>query len=270
MEASSCVVEEEDDHVADHQLTLWQEVQDRLRQRLKLCDDFSWKLPPLSCCNSQVGDGDGASVSHAFLRYVGGVDLSFWKKDPSVTCGAIVVIDLDTMNVVYEDFEIVHLNLPYLAGFLAFRESPVLLGLLEKLSREHPELYPQVLMVDGNGVLHPRGFGLASHLGVLADIPTIGVAKNLHHVDGLTRKEVQLTSDIKDVTILIGNSGQRLGAALRNHGGCKNPIYISIGHRISLETAVDLVQRCCKHRIPEPVRQADIRSREKIRIKFGN
>lgn len=256
---------DEDDHGLSQQRRLWQEEQDRLKSQLVLHDDFLWKVSP---------NPPGPSDQGTSLRYVGGVDLSFWKKDPTVACGAIVVLDMNTMSLVYEDFKIVHLNLPYIPGFLAFRESPALLELIEKLAKERPEVYPQVLMVDGNGILHPRGFGLASHIGVLADIPTIGIAKNLHHVDGLCRKSLQMSlessEDIKDVTSLVGNSGQILGMALRSHQGCTKPIFVSIGHRISLPTAVDLVHRCCKYRIPEPVRQADIRSREKIRVNFGN
>jgi len=128
-------------------------------------------------------------------------------------------------------------------------------------------------MVDGNGILHPRGFGLASHLGVLADIPTIGVGKNLHHVDGLTNLEVRnvvAKSNLQagDVVPLIGSTGQVWGAALHSHEGCQKPIFISIGHRISLDTAVAVVRCCCLHRVPEPVRQADLRSRDRLRLRI--
>ncbi|KAH7428542.1 hypothetical protein KP509_09G006200 [Ceratopteris richardii] len=173
------------------------------------------------------------------------------------------------MEVIYEDFKIVHLHMPYIPGFLAFRESPVLLMLLERLANEHPDRYPQVLLVDGNGILHPRGFGLASHIGVMANIPTIGVAKNLYCVDGLCRERIHMASGITDETPLVGNSGKILGMALRSHRDSIKPMFVSIGHRISLDTAVDVVRECCKYRIPEPVRQADIRSRGQIRAHFG-
>jgi len=160
--------------------------------------------------------------------------------------------------------------MPYVAGFLAFRETPVLLALLKKMASKAPLLYPQLLMVDGNGILHPRGFGLASHLGVLADIPTIGIGKNLHHIDGLTNLEVR--HDFSESNLpagtgmpLIGSTGQVWGMAFRSHDGCSKPVFISVGHRISLDTAVEVVRRCCLHRVPEPVRQADIRSREHLR-----
>ncbi|KAL3676237.1 hypothetical protein R1sor_026185 [Riccia sorocarpa] len=155
--------------------------QEFLKSRLVLQDDFSWTLGTSS---EQNGSSSGTDVvdrstkGHR-LRYVGGVDLSFSKSDPSFACGALVVLDFETLEVVYEDFCTVQLTLPYIPGFLAFRESPVLLNLLERMERKDSGLYPQLLMVDGNGILHPRGFGLASHLGVLANIPTIGVGKTV-------------------------------------------------------------------------------------------
>lgn len=124
-------------------------------------------------------------------------------------------------------------------------------------------------MVDGNGLLHPRGFGLASHIGVLANIPTIGIGKNLHHVDGLTQTGVRGLLEAegnrdKDHISLTGSSGFIWGAAMRSTEGSSKPIYVSIGHRISLDTAIMVVKRTCKYRVPEPVRQADIRSREHL------
>nr|XP_038021417.1 endonuclease V isoform X4 [Anas platyrhynchos] len=122
--------------------------------------------------------------------------------------------------------------------------------------------YPglEVLLVDGNGLLHHRGFGVACHLGVLTDLPCIGVAKNLLQVDGLARDELhreQIRSLQRegDTFPLTGTSGSVLGMALRSCNSSK-PLYISVGHRVSLETAVRLVQSCCRYRIPEPIRQA--------------
>ncbi|KAH9571484.1 hypothetical protein CY35_02G096400 [Sphagnum magellanicum] len=157
----------------------WIKEQELLKRRLVLTDDFSWKLITTSSHDEDsVAVNSSGILDQSKLRYVGGVDLSFSKLDESIACAALVVMDLEIMQVVYEDFDTVKLTMPYIAGFLAFRETPVLLGLLQKMALKEPALYPQLLMVDGNGILHPRGFGLASHLGVLADIPTIGVGKN--------------------------------------------------------------------------------------------
>ncbi|KAL5660948.1 hypothetical protein ACJX0J_028073, partial [Zea mays] len=145
--------------------------QDMLKSKLILEDEFAWSLP-------SVGSGLD-EPEWCKLKYIGGTDISFLKEDPSTACAAVVVLNADTLEVVHEEFNVVRLQVPYIPGFLAFREAPVLLGLLEKVKINAPHFCPQLLMVDGNGLLHPRGFGLACHLGVLADIPTIGVGKNL-------------------------------------------------------------------------------------------
>ncbi|XP_047971258.1 endonuclease V isoform X2 [Salvia hispanica] len=203
-------------------LNQWIEIQESLKKQLITDDTFSWKLPPI--CKGQIYEGaqdDRDSDRGKFLKYIAGADLSFSKTDPSIACATLVVLDASTLEVVHEVSNTVELRVPYVPGFLAFREAPVLLGLLEKLKNTVPQLYPQVLMVDGNGLLHPRGFGLACHLGVLADLPTIGIGKNLHHVDGLTQHGVRQLLEANgdscsDVFTLIGDSGSTLGAALRS------------------------------------------------------
>jgi endonuclease V len=132
-------------------------------------------------------------------------------------------------------------------------------------------LEQQVILVDGNGILHNRGFGLASQLGVLLDIPTIGVGKTLLAVDGLNPRAVTQESrqrNLKggDFIPLIGESGQVWGATFRATDDSVKPLFVSIGHRISLSTAVKVVSLCCKYfRIPAPIREADLRSRAFVR-----
>ncbi|KAG6409725.1 hypothetical protein SASPL_127767 [Salvia splendens] len=249
-------------------LNQWIEIQESLKKQLITDDRFSWKLPPI--CKGQTYEGaqdDRHSDRGKFLKYIGGADLSFSKNDPSIACATLVVLDASTLEVVHEVSNTVELRVPYVPGFLAFREAPVLLRLLKNTALQ---LYPQVLMVDGNGLLHPRGFGLACHLGVLADLPTIGIGKNLHHVDGLTQHGVRQLLEANgdscaDVFTLIGDSGSTLGAALRSTVGSLKPIFISVGHRISLASTIEIVKLCCRYRIPEPIRQADIRSRDCLR-----
>lgn len=182
-------------------------------------------------------------------------------------------------EVVHESRAVVEMREPYIPGFLAFREVEFLLGRLEEVRRTHPRHYPQVILVDGNGTLHPRGFGLASHLGVLADIPCVGVGKKLYHVDGLKKgpehkQKIQTRLRRRgDYFHLVGESGRTWGAvretcserAVRTSDGATNPVYVSVGHKISLETAVRLVLACSLKRIPEPVRQADLLSRKYLR-----
>ncbi|KAH7847015.1 hypothetical protein Vadar_020812 [Vaccinium darrowii] len=248
----------------------WIEAQDSLKTRLVTEDDFRWQLPTTTTGTTTTTAIGGGECCFGVLKYVGGVDISFAKDDPSVACGTLVVLDLQTLEVVYDDYSVVTLHIPYVPGFLAFREAPILLQLLEKMRTcDHP-FYPQMLMVDGNGILHPRGFGLACHLGVLANLPTIGIGTNLHHVDGLTQSTVRQLLETKgnlgeDIITLRGDSGRTWGAAMQSNPGALKPIYISVGHRISLATAVKIARMTCKYRIPEPIRQADIRSRDYLR-----
>ncbi|CAJ0757986.1 16252_t:CDS:2, partial [Entrophospora sp. SA101] len=200
------------------------------------------------------------------LKYIGGVDLSFIKDSQEDAVASLVILEYPSLNVIYENFLSVKLKLPYIAGFLAFREVESILELLKTLEKSNSSIYPQVIIVDGNGTLHPRGFGLASHLGVLANIPTIGVAKNFLQIDdgeNLTMVNVKNMAKEKlskggDTYLLEGNSGTIWGAALRSLDSTTNPVFVSIGHRISLETAIHLVLKCCKYRVPEPTRQADV------------
>ncbi|XP_069055829.1 endonuclease V isoform X3 [Pleurodeles waltl] len=162
------------------------------------------------------------------LQRVGGVDLSFIKGDDVNACASLVVLS-------------------------------------------YPGL--EVLLVDGNGILHHRGFGFACHLGVLTGLPCVGVAKNLLQVDGLEnndrhKEQIRELQRGGDRFCLTGSTGNVLGMALRSCDKSAKPIYVSVGHKISLESAVLLVGSCCKYRTPEPIRQADIRSREYIRKNF--
>lgn len=118
--------------------------------------------------------------------------------------------------------------------------------------------------------LCPVGFGVACHLGVLTDLPCVGVAKKLLQVDGLEndaqhKEKIRLLQAGGDSFPLVGGSGTVLGMALKSHDRSSRPLYVSVGHKISLEAAVRLTRGCCRFRIPEPVRQADIRSRDYIR-----
>nr|XP_043628524.1 endonuclease V isoform X2 [Erigeron canadensis] len=231
--------------------TKWIQDQESLKKNLITEDDYTWKL--------EDDDSKNNGVELLLLKYIGGVDISFSKHDPSVACGTLVVLEFNTLNVVYEDSVVVKIDVPYVAGFLAFREAPIFLQLLKKMQNGAHPFYPQLLMIDGNGILHPRGFGSACHLGVLANLPTIGIGKNLHHVDGLTNSRVRELLEAEenfsvDYIPLIGDSGNTLGGAILSSKGSFKPIFVSVGHRISLDSAVKVVKRTCKYRVPEPIR----------------
>jgi deoxyribonuclease V len=136
---------------------------------------------------------------------------------------------------------------PYVPGLLSFREAPLILAACEELDSE-----PDLILVDGQGIAHPRRFGLASHLGLLWDKPTIGCAKSrLCGKHDLVPAEAGSHAEIFD-------NGEVIGAALRTKQGV-NPIYISIGHKVDLQAAIGWVlQCCCGLRIPEPTRLAHL------------
>ncbi|XP_038181493.1 endonuclease V isoform X3 [Arvicola amphibius] len=228
--------------------------QARLKTRVVARDTEAWQRDP----------------TFSGLQRVGGLDVSFVNGESSRACASLVVLSYPELKVVYEDSRMVRLKAPYVSGFLAFREVPFLVELVQRLQEKEPDFMPQVLLVDGNGVLHQRGFGVACHLGVLTDLPCIGVAKKLLQVDGLEnnslhKEKIVLLQAGGDTFPLMGNSGTVLGMALKSHDRSTKPLYVSVGHRISLEVAVRLTHHCCRFRIPEPIRQADIRSREYIR-----
>ncbi|CAN9510783.1 unnamed protein product [Ophioblennius macclurei] len=238
-------------------LAHWESEQARLRRDLVLQDCENWQKDP-----DFVG-----------LTRVGGVDLSFVKGDHVTACAQLVVLSYPHLELLYEDSQLVSLTAPYVAGFLGFREAPFLLDALQRLEERQPRLLPQVVFVDGNGLFHYREFGLACHLGVLAGLPCVGVAKNLLQVEGVQKgkehqSQIAALQRGGDSFPLTATSGKVLGKALRSSDGSSKPVYVSVGHMISLDTAVRLTHKCCRHRVPEPIRQADIRSRQYLRTHF--
>ena len=139
------------------------------------------------------------------------------------------------------------LTFPYVPGLLSFRESPLTLAACEKLT-----VTPDLFLVDGQGIAHPRRMGLASHLGLLLNAPTIGCAKSL-----LCGRHEEPGMEPGSYAEVIDN-GEVIGAALRTKRGM-NPIYVSIGHRVDLQTAIYWTMECCRgYRIPEPTRLAHL------------
>ena len=179
------------------------------------------------------------------VRYVAGVDVGF-KDNFKITQAAIAVLSFPELKLVDQAIAQIPTTFPYIPGFLSFREIPAILPAFEQL-----KIIPDLLLCDGQGYAHPRRFGLACHLGVLLDLPSIGVAKSLfvgkHEKVGIEKGSYQLLID-RDETI---------GLVLRSRTKVK-PIYISIGHKISLMTAKDYVMSCLtKYRLPETTRWAD-------------
>jgi len=212
---------------------------------------------------------DVGSSAEGLNPYIGGMDISFIKES-NIACASIVIIKYPENKVVHHHFKLTQVNVPYVAGFLAFRELPAYINLYNEFIQKFSQFKPRLFMIDGNGILHPNGLGLASHFGVIANVKTIGVAKNLHCIDGLTTEQVK--SDLQDKTkrgefsLLIGksNGSPVYGAAVRTQNDT-NPVFVSIGNRVSLKGAIDDVVNCSIYRIPEPTRLADQLSREILR-----
>jgi deoxyinosine 3'endonuclease (endonuclease V) len=201
------------------------------------------------------------------IRWVAGVDISFDPADPDHICAYLTIMDAKSPNQtpIYETYLIDHIKIPYESGFLGFREVPYYLRLFQTLRKDHPELWPDVIMVDGFGILHHRGLGSASHLGILLKTPTIGVAKTLLNLDGLNEKSIKTQFATQCVTagdsIPLMGSTQVYGVAYKSTKEAKNPIYITPGHQITLASAIKVVGLFCQYRIPEPIRNSDIKSK---------
>ncbi|MEZ0361078.1 MAG: deoxyribonuclease V [Hydrogenobacter sp.] len=195
----------------------------------------------LECAKKVLKKDDFESI-----KTVGGIDLTFEdiKENPTKAWAGIVVLDMKTLKPVYEDVIEGVVDFPYIPTFLAFRELPLMLKLYENL-----KLKPDVYFIDGQGVAHPRGCGIASHFGIVTNSVSVGVAKTRlfgYHkeLEGKRGSYAYLTY-----------KGNIVGAVLRTRDNT-DPIYVSVGHRISLETAVDLVLKVSLYRIPEPTRLA--------------
>jgi deoxyribonuclease V len=175
---------------------------------------------------------------------VAGIDVGF-EKHGSVTRAAVVVLDFPGLVPVEQAVARRPTCFPYVPGYLSFREVPAVLAAMKKLHTR-----PDLLLCDGQGLAHPRRFGLACHLGLLLDIPSIGVAKS--RLIG-THAGVP---DRKGGWTALEDDGEVIGAVLRTRAGVK-PVYVSVGHRISLVTAIDYVMRCTtRYRLPETTRHA--------------
>ncbi|MCA9546907.1 MAG: deoxyribonuclease V [Myxococcales bacterium] len=179
------------------------------------------------------------------VRWIAGVDVAYPAHGDRVF-GGIALLDAQSLEVVETVTSSLPDAVPYVPGLLSFRELPPLLACFERLARA-----PDLIVCDGQGVAHPARFGLASHLGVLLDVPTIGCAKSRfvgrHAPLGPAR------GDTADLVL----DGEVVGRALRTQDGVK-PVYVSVGHRVSLDTAVAWVLRlAAAYRQPETTRAAD-------------
>jgi deoxyribonuclease V len=214
---------------------------------MKITQDIAWtqtfeeaveiqkQLQPLTILEDRLGE----------IRHVAGVDVGF-EDNYAITQAAVAVLTFPELQLVESAIAQIPTTFPYVPGFLSFREIPAILKALEKLT-----IAPDLILCDGQGTAHPRRFGIACHLGVLIDVPTIGVAKSL-----FVGKHEELPPE-RGSWQPLRDRDEVIGAVVRSQTNV-NPLYISSGHRISLETAIDYVLKCTpRYRLPETTRWAD-------------
>jgi len=179
------------------------------------------------------------------VQHVAGVDVGF-EQGGTVTRAAVAVLSFPSLEPVAGSLARQPTRFPYVPGLLSFREIPAVLEALDRRLQVRPDL----LLCDGQGYAHPRRFGLACHLGVLTELPSIGVAKS--RLIG----EHDPVGEAKGSRAWLRHDGEIIGAVLRTRTGVR-PVYVSIGHRVSLDTAIRYVLACTtRYRLPETTRRA--------------
>jgi len=214
----------------------------------------SWQVSITQALDIQLGLAARVSkVSEVTTpRFIAGVDISASKAQEMAT-GAVVILSYPELRLVETKIVNGKLNFPYIPGLLSFRESPLVLAACEKLA-----ITPDLILVDGQGVAHPRRMGLASHLGLFLNTPTIGCAKS--RLCGSHR-----VPDVNPGSYAeLVDNGEIIGAVLRTKLGA-SPVYVSIGHKVDLQTAIHWVLECCQgYRLPEPARLAHLAASGKL------
>jgi deoxyribonuclease V len=204
----------------------------------------SWDLSPQEARNLQRKLASLVIRNPGVMRIktVAGIDVGM---KAGVACAAVVVLTFPGLEVVARTTAVRPIAFPYIPGLLTFREGPVILDALDRIDRK-----PDLLIFDGQGIAHPRRMGIASHIGLLTDLPSIGCAKS--RLCG----RYQEPEDECGSHMPLVDRGETIGAILRTRANVK-PVFVSIGHRVDLKTSIDVVLSCCKgYRLPETTRKA--------------
>ncbi|MFP1747658.1 deoxyribonuclease V [Lonsdalea quercina] len=184
--------------------------------------------------------------------FIAGADVGF-EQEGTVTRAAIAVLAYPSLALVEYQIARIPTTMPYIPGLLSFREAPALMAAWEALRHQ-----PDLLFVDGHGISHPRRLGVASHFGLMVDVPTIGVAKRR-----LCGHFAPLNDEVGSQQPLL-DKGEQVGWVWRSKLRC-NPLFVSTGHRVGLETALLWVKCCMRgYRLPEPTRWADAAASNRI------
>jgi deoxyribonuclease V len=211
-----------------------------------------WDVTPRDAVaiQNRLRDFVALTWAHPHVSRVGGLDCSY-ARGADQGYAVVMVMDWPQLDEIEVAWAMGPISFPYIPGLLTFREAPLLLEAWKKL-RHHPDL----IFVDGQGIAHPRCMGLAAHIGILLDIPTIGCAKT-----PLVGGDPFVGNTRGDAAPLV-HQGRQVGAALRTRTGVK-PLYCSPGHRIDLKIALQWVLAACRgYRLPEPLRRAHIRANQ--------
>ncbi len=213
---------------------------------MKIQHAHPWNLPPSEAIALQKYLQQYIETKDRFDRIglVAGIDVGF-EDSGKTTRAAVVTLKFPSLEPIEQVLSRRPSSFPYVPGLLSFREVPAIIGAMEQLHQ-----LPDLLLCDGQGVAHPRRFGLACHIGLLTDIPSIGVAKSRligTHAD---------VSEQKGAWVPLMDAAECIGAVLRSRSMVK-PLYISPGHKISLDTSINMVMACTtKYRLPETTRAA--------------
>lgn len=212
----------------------------------------SWKVTPRQAAEIQRRLASKVRLSGGRRAFgtVAGIDVSYDRGDP-VLYAAVVVLRADTLEVVETALASGPVNFPYIPGLLSFREIPIVLKAWRRLRGR-----PDCLLCDGQGLAHPRRFGLACHLGLVLNLPSVGCAKT--RLLGTFAE----TGPARGSRAPLWDRGEQIGAVVRTRDGVA-PVFVSVGHKIGLDRAVDLVLSTSgRYRLPEPVRRAHLRVNE--------
>ncbi|MDW7711604.1 MAG: deoxyribonuclease V [Deferrisomatales bacterium] len=213
---------------------------------MRTAREHPWNLTPAEAVALQEGLRRQVELADRLpaLRRVAGVDVGY-EEGGRMTRAAVAVLTFPGLEPAETALARRPPQFPYVPGLLSFRELPAVLEALARL-----ETPPDLILCDGQGVAHPRRFGIASHLGLLLDLPTIGVAKTR-----LVGRHDE-PPDVKGAWTPLLDRGETIGAALRTRAGVK-PVYVSCGHRVGLETSIRVTLACTtRYRLPETTRTA--------------
>lgn len=210
-------------------------------------NQFQTTYPLKQLQDEQINMKQQVSTTDDFphpITVVGGIDVAYPQNEFEEACACYIGFDINTHEIVETQHAYATTYFPYIPGYLTYREYPVIKEVMNKI-----ETIPSILMIDGNGLLHPRKCGIACYIGVKHDIPTIGVAKR-RLIGKINGDKISIDGEVCAKSLLSGRA--------------RTPIYISPGHRISLTTSYETTQKLCRYKHPEPLRLAHQYAQEEL------